>query len=270
MSRNWLVTRNNFDADAKAWLQGLFTTTKAVYVCGQLEVNTSGVNHIQAFANYSNTKKLGGITVYDKFMHCDIVRVNNGAHDYCMKDDTRVEGPWEFGVKPIQRNNKKDWESIWEKAKIGDIESIPKDILVKHYLSIKHIGKDNLKIKEATGLRGMWIWGPSGIGKSRHARALAGDKFYPKMCNKWWDGYQDEKVVIMDDVGLEHKGLGHHLKIWADRYGFIMETKGGASTDSYDSFIVTSQYAIEEIFDDEKTVEALKRRFKVIHMMNLD
>jgi hypothetical protein len=42
-----------------------------------------------------------------------MVKVNNGAHTYCMKEDTRVAGPWEFGIKPVQRNNKTDWEAVW-------------------------------------------------------------------------------------------------------------------------------------------------------------
>ena len=71
----------------------------------------------------------------------------------------------------------------------------------------------------------------------------------------------------MDDIGPEHKVLGQQLKIWADRYGCILENKGGAMSSAYDTFVVTSQYSIEEVFgDDEKTVEALKRRFKVIHL----
>jgi len=29
-----------------------------------------------------------------------------------MKEETRIDGPWEFGVKPVQRNNKTDWEEV--------------------------------------------------------------------------------------------------------------------------------------------------------------
>lgn len=45
----------------------------------------------------------------DNKIHLEPVRINNGAHDYCMKEETRIDGPWEFGTKPVQRNNKKDW-----------------------------------------------------------------------------------------------------------------------------------------------------------------
>jgi len=40
--------------------------------------------------------------------HFEQVKFNNGADDYCMKEDTRVEGPWSFGVKPARRNVKGD------------------------------------------------------------------------------------------------------------------------------------------------------------------
>lgn len=33
--------------------------------------------------------------------HWEPVKVNNGADKYCMKDETRVEGPFEFGIKKL-------------------------------------------------------------------------------------------------------------------------------------------------------------------------
>ncbi len=57
----------------------------------------------------SKPQRISYFTKIDKSIHVESVRINNGAHDYCMKKDTRVDGPWEFGSKPVNRNNKTDW-----------------------------------------------------------------------------------------------------------------------------------------------------------------
>lgn len=60
--------------------------------------------------NFKTPKKVGGITKFDKAIHAEKVIVNNGADTYCMKEDTRLEGPFEYGTKPVKRNDKHDWE----------------------------------------------------------------------------------------------------------------------------------------------------------------
>ena len=62
----------------------------------------------------------------------------------------------------------------------------------------------------------------------------------------------------MDDIGPEHKVLGQQLKIWADRYGCILENKGGAMSSAYDKFVVTSQYSIEDIFGEDEKIRGFE------------
>lgn len=45
-----------------------------------------------------------------------------------------------------------------------------------------------VKPTESATTRGLWIWGPPGIGKSRYVRDNFTD-IYDKAQNKWWDGY---------------------------------------------------------------------------------
>ena len=75
----------------------------------------------------------------------------------------------------------------------------------------------------------------------------------------------------MDDLDPERaKMLAQHIKLWADRYGVILETKGGALASAYEHFVVTSQYSLEDCFGYEtKTLEAMQRRFKVIHIASI-
>lgn len=108
-ARNWLGTLNNPDMVPHEFLENMFIKTKAAYVCGQLEKGKDGTAHIQFFVNLKSPVRISVLTKVCKEAHYEKVIINNGADDYCLKEDTRVEGPWEFGHKPLKRNSKTDW-----------------------------------------------------------------------------------------------------------------------------------------------------------------
>lgn len=113
-----------------------------------------------------------------------------------------------------------------------------------------------------------WIYGPPRAGKSYAVRAVY--DVYEKSMNKWWDGYAGEDVVLLDDFDKHGTCLGHYLKIWADNYRFNAEIKGGTIIPTYKKFIITSNYKIEDIFEDNELIGAIVGRFKIIYLENRD
>ena len=115
-----------------------------------------------------------------------------------------------------------------------------------------------------------WLYGPSGIGKSYLVRNTF-DNIYEKSNNVWWDGYNNEKTVLIDDFDKTCVKLSYYLKIWGDNYRFNGEIKGSIIQPIYNKLIITSNYNIEELFYDEEKpdielVNALKRRFEEIYI----
>lgn len=123
------------------------------------------------------------------------------------------------------------------------------------------------------GTRGYWFYGPPGTGKTRAAmfsKLIVGKRF-KKDVNKWFDGYEGEPVIVMDDFGSNDMPdsladrFGYYLKKWADRYAVTGEVKGSTVELQHTHFIVTSNYSLEEIFKrDPVMLEAVSRRFRVV------
>jgi hypothetical protein len=273
-SRNWIITRNISDGellDAQSWLSSLYNQTQANYVVGQLERGLDeGRDHIQAYINYGNGKRLCTIKKYCNKMHIEVCRDAENSQRYCLKELTRVAGPWEFGNKPLRRNNKDDWNEIYLLAKKRQFDDIPKSILVPHYNNLVKIAKDNMSVDDKTHLRGIFIHGESGVGKSLLARSLfPGKTIFSKSHNKWWDSYNDEQIVIWDDINPTEGAMSAtSIKLYCDRYGIKGETKGSGVPLNHEFFIMTSQYSLEEVFTDEKDYAAIKRRTFVYHMVD--
>lgn len=201
-----------------------------------------------------------------KYGHYTAVLRDNGASSYALKDETRILGPWEYGVKPLKRNEKKDWDDIRQAAKEGRFDDIPGDVYIRYYQNLKRINVDHLALESKEDVRGVWIHGLSGVGKTHAARTMFGDDIYIKSQNKWWDGYTGQSIVVLDD--LDTDCLSHYLKIWADKWSCTGEIKGGTVALKHSKFIVTSNFPIDglHIKLPQTTISALQRRFLEIHM----
>lgn len=188
-----------------------------------------------------------------------------------MKTETQLEGPFEFGTRPLNPASKTDWDQIRRYAETGELNKIDSAILIRYYGNLKKIEKDHQVIPpRATPKTCLWYWGEPGTGKTRKATDEHPDA-YKKLANRWWDGYQGQKTVILDDIGKDTaKCLVNHLKLWADPWqNHPGEDKGGQKVLSYDTFIVTSNYDIDDLEISGVDLAALKRRFQIHHFGGL-
>lgn len=286
--RNYCFTWNNFDGDAELQVQALSYR----YLVYGREVGESGTPHLQGFISFVHPRCVSGVRKALKGAHVEVARAPGEAAAYCKKgaqpksewEAEQADGPT-YGVDadifesgdPVRSNESNGdverarYKRSWDAAKAGTIddEEIDPDILIRHYNTLRRISFDHQAMPAPVShLDNWWYVGPTGSGKSRTAR-LDNPEHYLKNTNKWWDGYTDQPCVIIDEWGPEDgKYLGQHLKRWCDHHPFSAEVKGGVRTIRPPRIIVTSNYRLEECFEDENVLLPLQRRFQTKYFGN--
>jgi len=265
-NRSYVFTLNNPQPSDEARLVEM---KKKYLVFGREKAPTTGTPHLQGYVTFLESKTLSAAKkAIGPTAHLEIAKgTAKQASEYCKKDGDFMEiGTLPSSAGEQGQSEKERWAAAWDAAKSGDMESVDPDIRIRCYRTLKQIATDHIVVPaDADGVTGVWLTGPAGCGKSRKAREDWPGS-YLKLTNKWWDGYQGQEAVIIDDVDKSHACLGHHFKIWADRYAFNAETKGGMLCIRPKDIVVTSQYTIDDIWEDAETREALHRRFTTLNM----
>lgn len=189
------------------------------------------------------------------------------ANEYC-RDGTGVPGTqFEHGSRPVKRNSSQDWASILSAAKDGLLDSIPPDIVIRYYGSLKRIAADNIR-PVAVECSTKVFWGKTNTGKSHTAWKEAGlDAFIKNPNTKWWDGYRGQRNVIID----EFRGRIDisYLLLWTDKYPRTVEVKGTTVPLLCENIWILSNLPPDKWYPDadEETLQALMRRLKVTNFL---
>lgn len=208
------------------------------------ECPTTKKRHFQGYIEFKNPVRVAAIkkTLGDKIHIEKRKGTAQQASDYCMKPESRIEGPWVFG-QISQPGKRTDIEEVAEAIKDG---ATTHDIAVSHPVTyIKyHKGVDKLMAvldppKERQRPCIMLLYGPPGIGKSRWVRANYPNAYFAKDTEQgWFDGYDRHEVIVFD----EFRGLfpRYEMLQLIDYQPLRLPVKGGYTTIHATTFIFTS------------------------------
>lgn len=246
-------------------------------VAGKERAPETGQKHLQCYVYFHKRKTFAAVKKMLYAGHWEVAQADAEVNRaYCTKEADSMEigeFPDTLGGSSGGKKKAEKFRQIIDvtiKGDIDDVIEIDPVVYVQHYHGLKRIKQDHPdKLVNLDDVCGQWLWGEAGAGKSFLARKECSRDLFLKGCNKWWDGYRNESMVLIDDFDRCHaQPLAHFLKIWADRYTFPAEQKGTTVQIRPHAIYVTSNYSIDDLFSyDQALLKAIKRRFKERHII---
>ncbi|AMB43004.1 putative Rep protein [Circovirus-like genome DHCV-4] len=243
-SRDWCFTVNNYTYDDYKVCQEL--SVMCQYVVIGKEVAETGTKHLQCYVYFENAKSFSKMKkLLPNQAHIEKAGgTPQDASNYCKKGEQPKDewkalkhmGPqwglnadfWEHGSLPQPSGTRNDLKEIREMLAQG---KGMRDVIevATSYQSMKS-AELILKYKERKRNwkpKVIWLWGRSGIGKTRAVYEEC-PNIYRKSNNsgKWWDGYDAHENVLIDDVKDTSEEFYSMLLEILDRYDVRVQTKG--------------------------------------------
>jgi len=273
--RAFTFTINNYTSEDESSLLNLGHR----YIVYGREVGESGTPHLQGYIVFGTSRSFKSLSSKMPRAHIEQAKGDSAANfRYCTKGGDYFED----GDKPASNKEKGQkggavnacrYKTARQAAQSGDVADIPDDLYTRHYKFYEREAKRARLADSATlapAARHYWLHGLTGTGKSYAARNVGkhlGFRTYIKdPQSKWWDGYDGEEIVVIDDFDKYQVKQGGDMKRYLDIYPFPAQTKGGMLFIRPKVIIITSNYKLEEIWEDDGTIGPLRRRLNSIEL----
>lgn len=251
--RNWCFTWNNPNVDNDA-LKALLSADESVrYAVFQLETGENGTDHFQGYIEFAKVRKLGGLKKLLPLAHWEARKgTRDQARDYCMKKDTQKSPPVELGdFSKGGQGARADLVSAMSLVKQGKTDLQIAESVPSVWLRYSRGLREYKRLCTPPRTSKSWtrvFYGPTGTGKSRKAFEEYPDAYF-KPRSEWWDGYEGQATVILDDYTgwLPYSFLLNLL----DRYPLLVPFKGGYSQMVATTIIITTNFRPEEWYSDK-------------------
>jgi len=261
-SRNWIFVINNPDTtgggvDPLQW--------ECKYLIYQRERGAEGTIHYQGYVMFREAKSRRTLkNTLSMTAHWEPAKSGPEYNiTYCSKEDTRIAGPFEKGTRPLGQGKRTDLDVCREMIIQGKPEVQIADehfqTWCKYFKAFERYRRLKIPFRDWQTTVEVY-WGPPGSGKSSKAqRTYPGAYWLPQPKNNevWWDGYEGQEVVVIDEFygWLKHSFLCR----LCDRYPLLVETKGGHVAFTARKIIITSNKPPTEWY--KFGLGALERRF---------
>ncbi len=283
---HWVFTLNNPTETPQEFIDELTETGRLRYVIFQLEQGENGTPHWQGYLELCRSHKLTWLrNNVSRTAHWEPRRGSRlQARDYCRKEDSRTEGPWEAGEWREQgEGHRTDLTAFRLAIQSGkrkrDLMENGFDIQIakfpKFYETVRSLSRPRREHANFVGV--ILLYGYPGTGKTRYVVENYPDYWETGISGSgthWYDGYDLHNVVLFDDFcgKMSKMALSTTLKLF-DRYVRQTPVKGGFTWWRPNIIFVTTNIHPRKWYEWENREEqwdALTRRFAHVYWYKKD
>jgi len=242
-----------------------FLSPKISFAIWQKELcPTTKREHLQFFLYLHRKTRLNGVKdlLSDNTVHLEVARDVKASIAYCSKQETRLEGPWTLGNIPYcgAFNALSILQSLTVQQTVTEYPN-----LWRSWRTLTAIRASLLKPRHAPPILCIALTGETGTGKSRICQTISSftGSVYWKAPNKWWDHYNQQQQLILDDFRSSDYTIQFLLRL-LDGYPLQVETKGGSTEIDSCAIFITSNVPLDLWYpeSDLASRKALNRRIK--------
>lgn len=255
-SRNFLITINNPN-DAE--IETIEKLESAYKIYSFEKAPKTGTRHIHVYISFKNARRLSAIK---KLFPRANIQICKGTPTQNI-NYVKKHGNFEESGTPPKQGKRSDLANIGNEmlqgANIRDIANKYPGMFIKYAK-----GMEKLQCLQYTARKSFpkvyWLYGTTGTGKTRTAvQHSETGSFYIKDLTKWWDGYAQQEVIIIDDYDGNWP-FRNFLRL-LDRYPYQGQYKGGYIHINSPIIYITSEFGPEFWYKGTQ-LEQIKRRIK--------